>query len=192
MEPLAYGTDFLGAAGHPSPPNESPALGHVTLDREVHSHVFMTVDRAVELIGAFLQGYGEVAGASECDGGGGLVLYARAVDGEVVGEFALVGNLEGVCPSGEGLDGNVILDSDSVTVIDVPGAAAAVAAEVDGAAVVAGLPLPLLQPARATVAAITISPRIGFMLFLPKQSGYALQNVPAGQNGSPVRSVHPS
>ena len=64
--------------------------------------------------------------------GGGLVLYARAVDGEVVGEFALVGNLEGVCPSGEGLDGNVILDSDSVTVIDVPGAAAAVAAEVDG------------------------------------------------------------
>jgi hypothetical protein len=29
-------------------------------------------------------------------------------------------------------------------------------------------------------------------LFLPQQSGYALQNVPAGQNGSPVRSVHPS
>jgi hypothetical protein len=158
VEPLAYGTDFLGAAGHPSPPNESPALGHVTLDREVHSHVFMTVDRAVELIGAFLQGNGEVAGASECDGGGGLVLYARAVDGEVVGEFALVGNLEGVCPSGEGLDGNVILDSDSVTVIDVPGAAAAVAAEVDGR-VVAGLLLPLLQLARVTAAAMRITPR---------------------------------
>jgi hypothetical protein len=29
-------------------------------------------------------------------------LYARAVDGEVVGEFALVGHVEGVCPSGEG------------------------------------------------------------------------------------------
>jgi hypothetical protein len=140
------------------PPMSHRTLGHVTLDREVHSHVFMTVDRAVELIGAFLQGNGEVAGASECDGGGGLVLYARAVDGEVVGEFALVGNLEGVCPSGEGLDGNVILDSDSVTVIDVPGAAAAVAAEVDGR-VVAGLLLPLLQLARVTAAAMRITPR---------------------------------
>ena len=59
---------------------------------DVHSQVFMTVDRAVELIGAFLQGNGEVAGASGCEQGAGLVLYARAVDDEVVVEFALIGS----------------------------------------------------------------------------------------------------
>jgi hypothetical protein len=49
----------------------------------------MTVDRAVELIGAFLQGNGELAGVPGCEDWAGLVLYARAVDDEVVG---------GICP----------------------------------------------------------------------------------------------
>jgi hypothetical protein len=56
------------------------------------------------------------------------------------------------------------VNSDSVTVIAVPGAAAAVPAEVDGTAVVAGLLLPLLQPARVSAAAMKISPRRGFIV----------------------------
>ena len=64
------------------------------------------------------------------------------------------------------LDGRVIVNSDSATAIAVPGAAAVALAEVDGTAVFAGLLLSLLQLARVTAAAMRISPRIGFMLFL--------------------------
>jgi hypothetical protein len=145
----------------------------------------MTVDRAVELIGAFLQGNGEVAGASECDGGGGLVLYARAVDGEVVGEFALVGNLEGVCPSGEGLDGNVILDSDSVTVIDVPGAAAAVAAEVDGTGG-CGIATPATATGQGYSGGDENHPALRLHC-CSETKQLCITNVSAGQNGSRSR-----
>ena len=174
----ASGTDSRSS---PFAPDEPPDVGSCHLDGDIHSHVFVTVDRAVELIGGFLQGNREVAGASGCEGGGGLVLYARAVDGEVVGEFPLLVTLKVYVPAGRVLDGRVIVNSDSVTVIAVSGAAAVVPAGVDGTVVVAGLLLPLLQPARVTAAAMKISPRRGFIVVPFETSSYALTNVSAGQ-----------